>query len=76
MGLFAVHTLHHRARCDACGHLSDVLCGENLQTARYSAITSLQTKGWRHRVPASERPRTRGWVEMEGAGEWLCPLCV
>jgi hypothetical protein len=76
MGLYAVHALHHRARCDACGATSDVHCSEALPHARADAMKTLLATGWSHAVGVHESPSLRTWFRVHGVGTWRCPACT
>jgi hypothetical protein len=76
MPLFAIHTLHHRARCDGCNALSPIHCGDDMQSARHAAVEALTDSGWTHVVPSRELERLHDWITREGAGHWWCPSCA
>jgi hypothetical protein len=76
MPLFAVHALHHRARCDRCGALSDVHASEAVAQARAEARAHYESAGWNHRVPPGEPAHLATWLEQHGGGEWICPRCA
>jgi hypothetical protein len=73
VALYAIHALHHRARCDRCGVTSAVHCSESVAQARADAADHLRMLGWKHEVSTGEA--ARDWVEIHGAGNWLCPAC-